>query len=95
MSIKLWDFESYECVKTLQGHDHIVSCVSYAPSHLFSYQTITCYGHTLFNDLHGDVRTDSYHQMNLLYHHRVITPSKCGKYRAGMSPPNQHHAHLT
>ncbi len=32
MSIKLWDFQTYECVKTLQGHDHNVSSVAFVPS---------------------------------------------------------------
>jgi WD40 repeat protein len=25
MSVKLWDFSTYECLKTLHGHDHNVS----------------------------------------------------------------------
>ena len=32
MSIKIWDFNSYECMKTLQGHDHNVSSVTFLPS---------------------------------------------------------------
>lgn len=32
MSIKLWDFSSYECVKTMHGHDHNVSSVTFMPS---------------------------------------------------------------
>ena len=32
MSIKLWDFTTYECTKTLQGHDHNVSSVTFLPS---------------------------------------------------------------
>lgn len=32
MSVKLWDFTSYECVKTLHGHDHNVSSVCFLPS---------------------------------------------------------------
>ena len=33
MTIKLWDFaSSYECVKTLQGHDHNVSSVTFLPT---------------------------------------------------------------
>merc|ERR1719270_2394269 len=32
MSIKLWDFSTYECTKTLQGHDHNVSGVCFLPS---------------------------------------------------------------
>lgn len=32
MSVRLWDFqESYACLKTLQGHDHNVSSVSFTP----------------------------------------------------------------
>lgn len=39
MAIKIWDFHgSYDCVKTLQGHDHNVSSVCFLPSgdHLVS-----------------------------------------------------------
>ena len=33
MSIKLWDFqEGYQCVKTLRGHEHNVSGVTFVPS---------------------------------------------------------------
>ncbi|KAJ7387324.1 Positively regulates the of the minus-end directed microtubule motor protein dynein [Desmophyllum pertusum] len=32
MSIKLWDFHEFECVKTLTGHDHNVSSVTFLPS---------------------------------------------------------------
>ena len=32
MSIRLWDFTTYSCVKTLQGHDHNVSSVAFMPS---------------------------------------------------------------
>jgi platelet-activating factor acetylhydrolase IB subunit alpha len=32
MAIKLWDFTSYECVKTLLGHDHNVSSVCFVPT---------------------------------------------------------------
>ena len=32
MSIKLWDTNGYDCVKTLRGHDHNVSSVSFLPS---------------------------------------------------------------
>ncbi len=32
MSIRLWDFTTYECVRTLQGHDHNVSSVCFMPS---------------------------------------------------------------
>ena len=32
MSIKLWDFQTYECVKTMHGHDHNVSSVAFLPS---------------------------------------------------------------
>ena len=32
MSIKLWDFQTYECIKTMHGHDHNVSSVSFLPS---------------------------------------------------------------
>ena len=32
MSIRLWDFTTYECIRTLQGHDHNVSSVAFMPS---------------------------------------------------------------
>jgi platelet-activating factor acetylhydrolase IB subunit alpha len=33
MSIRLWDIqETYSCIKTLQGHDHNVSSVTFTPS---------------------------------------------------------------
>ena len=32
MSIKLWDFQTYECIKTMHGHDHNVSSVSFLPT---------------------------------------------------------------
>lgn len=33
MSIKLWDFtQSYLCLKTLHGHEHNVSGVTFLPS---------------------------------------------------------------
>lgn len=33
MSIKLWDFQqTFECIKTMHGHDHNVSSVAFAPS---------------------------------------------------------------
>ena len=32
MSIRLWDFSTYECVRTMQGHDHNVSSVCFMPS---------------------------------------------------------------
>lgn len=32
MSIKLWDFTTFECTKTLQGHDHNVSSVTFLPT---------------------------------------------------------------
>ena len=32
MSIKLWDFTTYECTKTLMGHDHNVSSVAFVPT---------------------------------------------------------------
>ena len=32
MTLKLWDFQSYECVKTMHGHDHNVSSVTFMPS---------------------------------------------------------------
>ena len=32
MSIRLWDFTTYECMRTLQGHDHNVSSVCFMPS---------------------------------------------------------------
>lgn len=33
LSIKLWDFQqSYECVKTMHGHDHNVSSVAFVPA---------------------------------------------------------------
>ncbi len=33
MTVKLWEFgQSYECLKTLRGHDHNVSSVCFVPS---------------------------------------------------------------
>ena len=32
MSVKLWDFSTFDCLKTLQGHDHNVSSVTFLPS---------------------------------------------------------------
>ena len=32
MSIRLWDCSTYECIRTLQGHDHNVSSLSFMPS---------------------------------------------------------------
>ena len=32
MSVKLWDFNTYECLKTLHGHDHNVSSVAFLPT---------------------------------------------------------------
>jgi len=31
LSVKLWDFQTYECSKTLQGHEHNVSGVCFLP----------------------------------------------------------------
>ena len=31
LSIKLWDFSTYACVRTLRGHDHTISCVRFIP----------------------------------------------------------------
>ena len=32
LSIKLWDFETYACLRTLHGHDHNVSSVAFLPT---------------------------------------------------------------
>ena len=32
LSIKLWDFQTYECLRTLHGHDHNVSSVCFLPA---------------------------------------------------------------
>ena len=32
MSVKLWDFQTYECIKTMHGHDHNVSSVAFLPT---------------------------------------------------------------
>ena len=32
MSIRIWDFTTYECIKTLHGHDHNVSSVAFVPT---------------------------------------------------------------
>eukprot|EP00126_Sphaerothecum_destruens_P005788 Sdes_comp19042_c0_seq1m9621 len=32
MTIKLWDFQTFECLKTFHGHDHNVSSVSFVPT---------------------------------------------------------------
>lgn len=29
MSIKLWNFEAFECIKTLRGHDHNISSIAF------------------------------------------------------------------
>lgn len=31
LSIKLWDFSTYTCIRTLRGHDHTISCVRFVP----------------------------------------------------------------
>lgn len=38
MTVKIWDFQTYECLKTLHGHDHNISSVDFLPSgdHLVS-----------------------------------------------------------
>lgn len=32
LSIKLWDFTTYACVRTLRGHDHTISAVRFIPA---------------------------------------------------------------
>jgi platelet-activating factor acetylhydrolase IB subunit alpha len=32
LSIKLWDFATYACVRTLRGHDHTISSVRFIPA---------------------------------------------------------------
>ena len=32
LSIKIWDFSTYACVRTLRGHDHTISAVKFIPS---------------------------------------------------------------
>jgi len=32
LSIKIWDFSTYSCVRTLRGHDHTISAVRFLPS---------------------------------------------------------------
>ena len=32
MSIRLWDCTTYECIRTMQGHDHNVSSLCFMPS---------------------------------------------------------------
>lgn len=32
LSIKLWDFSTYTCVRTLRGHDHTISSVAFIPA---------------------------------------------------------------
>jgi platelet-activating factor acetylhydrolase IB subunit alpha len=32
MSVRLWDFQTYQCIKTMHGHDHNVSSVTFTPS---------------------------------------------------------------
>lgn len=39
MSVKLWDFSSYECTKTMQGHDHNVSSVQFSPNGDFIFSS--------------------------------------------------------
>ena len=38
LTVKIWSFADYECIKTLTGHDHNVSSVAFLPSgdHLVS-----------------------------------------------------------
>jgi platelet-activating factor acetylhydrolase IB subunit alpha len=48
MSAKLWDMSSFQCTKTLRGHDHTISCAVFAPSgdNVFTGardQTIKCW----------------------------------------------------
>ena len=45
MSVKLWDFNSYECLKTLHGHDHNVSSVAFLPTgdYVVRTQLIMCW----------------------------------------------------
>lgn len=31
LSIKLWDFSTYHCIRTLRGHDHTISALSFLP----------------------------------------------------------------
>ena len=39
MSAKLWDMNTNTCVKTLKGHDHTISCISFFSN---NEQLITC-----------------------------------------------------
>ena len=32
MTVKLWDFTVFECVKTMHGHDHNISSVCFTPT---------------------------------------------------------------
>jgi platelet-activating factor acetylhydrolase IB subunit alpha len=32
LSIKLWDFNTYNCVRTLRGHDHTISSIKFIPA---------------------------------------------------------------
>ena len=32
LSMKLWDFSTYACIRTLRGHDHTISAVRFIPS---------------------------------------------------------------
>lgn len=32
LSIKIWNFKSFECTKTLHDHDHYVNCVKFLPA---------------------------------------------------------------
>ena len=32
LSIKIWDFQTYNCVRTLRGHDHTISSVRFVPA---------------------------------------------------------------
>ena len=32
LSIKLWDFNTYTCVRTLRGHDHTISSIKFIPA---------------------------------------------------------------
>lgn len=34
LSLKLWDFSTYSCIRTLRGHDHTISAIKFLPTNI-------------------------------------------------------------
>jgi platelet-activating factor acetylhydrolase IB subunit alpha len=32
LTIKLWNFDSLSCIRTLSGHEHTISCIEFTPN---------------------------------------------------------------